>query len=665
MPYYRTYWRYRRRPWNRRRFRFWRPRKTFRTRYRRRNRWVRKKKLKTLKLKVFQPKCIRRCKVKGLMSLLEFTNVRFSNNFDMYELSTVPETLSGGGGFSIKNFSLNSLFAENLYKRNIWTHSNQDLPLVRYTGCTFKFYQNRWLDYIVSYSNSEPLTSNLELYQSMHPAIHGLQQHKKIIPSRETRPHKKPYHKIKIKPPTPLTNKWYFAQDLSKTPLVQIRTSSTSLDEYYLKRSSVNTNITIPFLNISLIQNRQFKTLETSGYYARIQDGDKIYIYTSLQEGNINDIPLKTLTFLGNTKDNQEGVPISTAGTTLDEMRQKYIESQWGNPFFADYLNKSRKIYQTKMSLSSLITKLSTSPAAKVSDISPDYGFTETYMVNGVRYNPYKDSGHNNKVYFKSAVNSESGWDPPENPLLVTENLPLWLACYGFADFQKKLNITKNIDTEQILTIQCTYTSPKIYQHWPIINPSWIEGYSPEEDHPDIGDTHRWWLSFQFQQLITNDICLSGPGSPKLNKDISAECKCAYTFYFKFGGNPPPMQPIEDPKTQDRYPLPSNFKQTNSLQNPATAPEQILWSFDERRSMLTTKAIRRLQTDWDTKTTIISDGEQRHVPEIQAAEKETSTESSSEEETTETLLDKLHKQRLKQKLLKQRILAAITKQQLE
>lgn len=108
----------------------------------------------------------------------------------MYEDSTVPKHLPGGGGFSVMRFSLESLYTSHLLCRNWWTVSNEDLPLCRYTGCKFRFYQSDNVDYCVRYQISYPMMSNKLTYASCHPSIMLMMKNTIIVPSKKTRPRK-------------------------------------------------------------------------------------------------------------------------------------------------------------------------------------------------------------------------------------------------------------------------------------------------------------------------------------------------------------------------------------------------------------------------------------------------------------------------------------------
>nr|UGV34374.1 MAG: ORF1 [TTV-like mini virus] len=652
MPWRPRYYNYRRRHW----IRYRRPRKPF---WRRRWRWRRRpyrvrRKLKSLKIREYQPKCIRKCKIKGLLPLFWGPPERFVNNYELYELSTAPEKLPSGGLFGIKNFTLEGLFAEHTYCRNIWTATNNDLPLMRFCGATIKLYQALHTDYVFSWDNSLPLTSTLDLYETLHPGIHTMLQNKIIVPRKNNFKNTKPYIKIRTKPPTPLMNKWYFAIDMAKVPLLQTRASAMSIDEYYINYRSVSTSLTIPFINPGAIMNTNFKHNEPSGYYCRkLPNQDKkVYLYSAKNLDITDTTKINQLIFLGNTTHNYEGQPFTSIPTKeqVATYIQKYKKEQWGNPFHTYYLTRQWKVYYSLNTYNELATKIATNPQATVQKAD----FTLTFLTDAIRYNPFNDDGKANIIHFQTTTNFTNGWDPPQQSDLKQEGLPLWVLTFGFVDFHKKYKKIKNIDEEQMLVIHTDYRIHNTPTPLPIIDTNFINGKSPYEDKPDPADFNRWWPSTQFQQIITNTISLAGPGSPKIPPLNAVEAKIHYTFLFKWGGTLPPMSTITDPKDLQEYHVPTNFRKTNSLQNPASRPERLLFSFDERRQQLTTKAIKRLQKDWETKEISVTDGSRFQAP-IQT-EETSQTDSSEEEETTEDLLLQLNKQRLKHKQLKLKIM---------
>ncbi len=498
------------------------------------------------------------------------------------------------------------------------------------------------------------MTANLDLYQSMHPGVHMLLQHKLIISRKKDNQYKKPYKILRIPPPTPLINKWYLQHDIATTPLVQIRTSAIDLDDFYLSYKSVSTTITIYYLRVSAIQNANFRNIPTNGYSPRkTADNQPVWFWTTRTGQEITqNTKYKDLVFLGNTNKNQEGQPIefkTNSTTTL----QAYTSNKWGNPFYKKYLNKDKKVYFTTSSIATIINNFDSAEK----QLGSAHFFTETELTDAVRYNPFRDQGNKNTIWLQSISETTTTWKPPESEIKVSKYLPLWLITHGFDDFQRKNHTVQNIDTDYMIVLQSNFQNTAIQETYPIIDANFIAGNSPYESTPNFKDSERWWPSIQFQQNTLNTIALSGPGSPKPPPLQAIQATANYSFYFKWGGNPPPMDSVTDPTKQPDIHLPTNFNATNSLQNPTTSPELYLYNFDERRGLLTDKAIKRLQKDYLTKEITFTDGSHFSAA-LQTPQETTSSEetTSEEEEETQILLNKLRKQRLKQKHLRHRIM---------
>nr|UGV34523.1 MAG: ORF1 [TTV-like mini virus] len=648
MPWWR--YRYRRPRWRRYRRRFRAP--IFRRFWRRR--WVRRrrfpKKLKKLKLKQFQPRTIHRCKIKGPICLFQTTNQRLTNDFDLYENSLVPEHLPGGGGWGIKVFTLNALYAEHEYCRNIWTKTNANLPLVRYLGASIKFYQSPFVDYCVTYSNELPMQSSLGMYNAMQPSIHSMLQHKLLVPSTKTYRKKRPYFKFWVGPPTQLQNKWYFQQDLAKTPLLMVRTTAMSLNQFYIDPNDINSNMNITTLNIQVFQNREFKLTGTKKYWAKKIDTKTYWLYASREAPQPAQLKKAYLIPLIDTMNFTPGKSF------YDVYHSETVTTAWetgyatniGNPFYPDYLNENINVYLIDKAPQEIFKQ----PTEKVTS------FAKVNLTNTIRYNPYSDTGKYNICYFKSNTREETNWLPPDNTELTNENLPFWLLLWGFSDWHKKIKKHLHIDTDYILTLR--HKPAQTYEYLVPLSTSFLQGKSPyeySEEHPTGADLISWYPQFQYQQEIVNDICRSGPGTAKLPDRYTAQALMRYTFHFKWGGSPAPMSTIEDPKTQPTYIMPGNKYGTNSLQNPTSDPENILWSFDERRQFITSKALKRLQKDKGTEKTFIAGGS--HFQEYSPQEIKETSETSSEEEEETSLFEQLQRQRLKQHRIKQRILKTI------
>ncbi len=153
----RKWWRGRRRPFYKRRYKYKkrRPRRRiykrkYRRTYRRGRKRIKKvrRKNKTLNIKQWNPETIKKCKVKGIAINtlgVQGTQYRcYTPNKYEYTVAKQP----GGGGFGVERYTLEYLYKQNKAGNNIWTTSNANLDLVRYTGCTFIFYRHPHIDFI-------------------------------------------------------------------------------------------------------------------------------------------------------------------------------------------------------------------------------------------------------------------------------------------------------------------------------------------------------------------------------------------------------------------------------------------------------------------------------------------------------------------------------------
>ncbi|AGG91481.1 hypothetical protein [TTV-like mini virus] len=663
-------WWYRRRsynPWRRRNW-FRRPRKTIYRRYRRRRRWVRRKpfykrKIKRLNIVEWQPKSIRKCRIKGMLCLFQTTEDRLSYNFDMYEESIIPEKLPGGGGFSIKNISLYALYQEHIHAHNIFTHTNTDRPLARYTGCSLKFYQSKDIDYVVTYSTSLPLRSSMGMYNSMQPSIHLMQQNKLIVPSKQTQKRRKPYIKKHISPPTQMKSQWYFQHNIANIPLLMIRTTALTLDNYYIGSRQLSTNVTIHTLNTTYIQNRDWGDRNKT-YYCQTLGTQRYFLYgTHSTAQNINDIKLQELIPLTNTQDYVQGFDWTEKDKHNITTYKEFLTKGAGNPFHAEWITAQNPVIHTANSPTQIeqiyTASTTTFQNKKLTDL-PTPGYIFITPTVSLRYNPYKDLAERNKCYFVRSKINAHGWDPEQHQELINSDLPQWLLLFGYPDYIKRTQNFALVDTNYILVDHCPYTNPEKTPFIPL-STSFIEGrspYSPSDTHePDEEDQNRWYPCYQYQQESINSICLSGPGTPKIPKGITAEAKVKYSFNFKWGGDLPPMSTITNPTDQPTYVVPNNFNETTSLQNPTTRPEHFLYSFDERRGQLTEKATKRLLKDWETKETSLLSTEYRFAEPTQTQAPQ--EDPSSEEEEESNLFERLLRQRTKQLQLKRRIIQTL------
>nr|UGV35427.1 MAG: ORF1 [TTV-like mini virus] len=661
-PYRYQYWR-RRRYWPRRR----RARKAFRRkRHYRRVRHF-KKKLKKIYLLQWQPKAIRKCHIKGIDCLCLFNQSRITFNSNMYKDSFVPPNAPGGGGFSIAKYTLFNLYDMHKFCSNWWTSSNDQLPLCRYLGCKIRCYQSELIDYVIVYNNSGEAVSNKLTYPSLQPSMMLMKSNKIIIPSRKTKTRKKPYYTIKIKPPTKLENKWYFQRDFMHIPLVTLYTTAVSLTQYYINTQADNNNITIHSLNTSIIQNHNF-TQKIWPYKIEGTKAFYFYQYTGTDHKTltttVNDIKVKDLLPLTNIRDYVEGASLAElqagAGTMSFTEYKSKIEQYMGNPFMYEHLKHQNTWLISETGPSTLKTNWQ-NEEDKVSQIKVPHNTSSTTMtvtlfkdkiINEYRYNPFKDNGKTTKVYLLKCNSEVQGWQPPPEPEIILEGFPLWLNIWGYVDFQIRLGTISNIMTNSLLVIQNQTTDPKT--QLPIVPIDWdyLNGKSPFETSANPADTTKWWPQVQYQIQSLNNIGLTGPGTPKLYDKTSDQITIKYDFLFKWGGEPAKMINVDNPAKQPVFPVPRDECDTNSLQSPAQRLETLLYSFDERDSQLTKRAIERLKKDWDFTEILSSITEPTGTLETtETYQRQTPTETTQEKEK-EKILQQLHEHHQQQQQLR-------------
>lgn len=574
----------------------------------------------------------------------------------MYEKSIVPDHWPGGGAFTVLKYTLDTLYDMHKECRNWWTGSNADLPLVKYHGCKLKIYQPKYVDAIIRVFNTLPAVSNKLTYPGTHPNMMMMTANKHIIPSRDTRKKNKPYTTIKIPPPPQFENKWYFATDILKIPLLTIHATAANLQNPYIKPQNNSHNTTFMGLNTASIQNKNFAT--KVDYWPFKYVGDTAYYFYldtgSTQTADSQKIDIKHLVPLTNPRDNVQGqaykdLPPGTNWKDYIENWQKYA----GNPFhkeneqFLEHLYISIRSPQTIIRLTKDKTD-ETIPWNSVSDgtiTQPLTPFNEPIFIP-FQYNPDRDTGEDTEAYLVKNYEGH-GWDNPQIPEITFSGFPMWLLLWGYVDFQKHLKKAINIDTTYILVIKSKFTQrPREYPIVPI-NQSFIDGFSPYENKPLPEDETRWYPMVQYQTQEQNKILQTGPFTPDITPQKSDNICAFYKYKFTWGGSPPKHIDIEDPSHQIQYPIPSTEYETTSLQNPGTSPESLLYSFDFRHGNLTTTALSRITKDWPIKDTLstITEPTQRQLLQqaIQHLQESEENQEKKEKET-QNIINQLREQ---------------------
>lgn len=578
--YWRNRYNYRRR-WRPRRFYRRRLRKTFRRRPNRRY-WVRKKhffKRKRLKkklklpLKQWQPYKINKCKIKGEISLFVAGKSRVTHDYTMYKESITPTGESSGGAWSIQQFSLDALYAEFTKHRNFWTKSNLGLPFARYTGCTFKFFKSLYTDYIVTVSTCPPFSVTLDMFLNTQPQRMLFEKKRYIIPQLKSTTRKK-YKKVHIRPPSFMTNKWFFQRDMCKTPLLLITTAACSLEQPYCPENQISYNITLYSLDTNFFQNTNFETFGTQGYIPKQVNGEEFHIFKHKKHTNDNN--WKNLIPLANTYSYQDG------SDNIDSYDKFTNKQYWGNPFTQENAHPDVELYYSTTWPSK--TDWDSNRAASITKMEPLYW--------ECRYNPEADKGIGNMVYLKSNNHDEQGtiFTLPTKSELIIKDYPLWLIFWGFIDYLKKSNAAQQLDTSYLYVVRSPYIQPKKTVYL------FLDRYFvfPQQDRLTYAERLKWHPMYTMQEEVEDFFGISGPYAPKINRSQCIQANAQYTFYFKWGGCPAPMEEIISPCNQDKFPIPDNIYETNKIQNPNTPPEEMLYNFDERRGQITKRCAERI-----------------------------------------------------------------------
>nr|WMC00964.1 ORF1 [Anellovirus D_HF6_591] len=668
MPYfYKRYWKnnYRRRFRKRYRRPYWRrTRKAFRSTRRNRvrrkfNRKYRKRKLKKLKINQWQPTLIRRCKITGLFTLFQATWDRAYNNFAQYQTSIVPEKEPGGGGWGTYVFNLGAFYQMFKKVRNWWTVSNVGMPLCRYLGCRMTFYRDDFIDYIVTYDLDYPMTDSDLRHASSQPYRMMLRKRKIVVTCKNNNTHKKPYKRVKIKPPKQLINRWFFQREFTNTNLVLLTASAASLTTISCHPNEPSNNLSFETLNPHIFKNLNFNNYsQTSGYTP--QPGRFLYGTLHFEPTNETDMPTYgDLIFLGNTNVMTEGKQLNDLTNTQDFLKSE----NWGNPLHPHYLNLTNLMWVSQQQPSYFSNKTK-SEKVKSTELTQ---MSEPPLIN-CRYSPDTDTGYNTECYFLSNFNANNyKWDAPTNEQLTFSGFPLWNLLWGWPDWQKKLALISQIDQHYVLVLKSPHIKPQLPFYMPLSS-SFINGHHiyDTETQPPISDKLSWHPKFLYQQDIINKICLTGPCTVKpVSKTFQAHMK--YDFYFKWGGSPSDMETIADPSKQPQYPVPHNISAPIQIQDPNYDPRLYTYSWDSRRDLLTKTAIDRISKDYATERSLFNITDNQFNPPAPQKDYEKTLQTllqtwpeQKDQETMQELIIKFQQQQQQlrdnlQQLLRQRI----------
>lgn len=588
--------------------------------------------------------------------MLQVHKARYNHDYNQYSAAVPAEGLPNGGGFAITRFNFMSLFEEHELAHNVWTKSNKNFPLFRYTGCTIRVYRPIDIDLVMKFQTCYPMSSSKLMFTGSQPSIMMMTRGAKRIRCKNNAPNAKPYKTFRLPPPQQMLNKWYFQHDQAQTGFLLIQTAAASFDQYYTSRHSESPVITLTTLNTKIFKNLNFANFPTTVGYS---PNSKFHLWaTNGQE----EPTLGDLIWLGQTKLYNRGKQIKDMeGTNLNQKYTNYMSNpvNWGNPFHRDHIHHSNPLWFTqqapaqvfsgKLEIWNLQTKIQTETDNKFNKVTQELFFK-------TRYQPFADKGYNNNIYIKANwKDNDEDLNPDPDPDLQNPGFPNWLSCFGFEDYLKKLATKSQLTTHYMIVHKSLYFQPQL-PFYIFVDEFFLEGNSDDYIGRLDWENNNWYPMITHQQEILNKLALCGPATPKLYDEKLAEAKIEYRFHFKIGGCAPPVEKIADPAKQPTYVTPSNILETNSLQSPEQPIESFLYQFDWRRDQITEKAAERITKDYSTEKYLFSDATTTGtaVPLHQTHEKDL-LPSEETETKKETLFEQLIQHRLQQQQLRQRI----------
>nr|UHM25869.1 MAG: ORF1 [Torque teno midi virus] len=657
------YWRRRRRFWwgrrrapyrkrryqRRRRTRFTRRRNKRAPRRRRRRRQrrykVRRKKA-TIPVKQWQPDSIVKCKIKGMSTLVLgaegkqlvcYTNVKNANT---------PPKAPGGGGFGCEQFSLESLYTDYKFRKNIWTKSNVLKDLCRYLGMRAVFYRHPETDFIVAYHRQPPFEISKEIYTMCHPVNMMLAKHKIIIPSKFTNPKGKTRIRKYIKPPKQMLTKWFFQEHFAHYPLVMFQATACNFNYSNLGCCNTNQMVTFFYLNVNFYNLPNWSAQTTTQYLPYQSFPEKVYTWNKKQWDSDTKTALPTQVF--NKPSNYQASINYTTG------------------FFCAQLLQAVTLTKTDSKQT----------------------ITATTPLNICRYNPNLDNGSNSTIWLVS-THANSWQKPAIDKTLIYTGYPLYMMLYGFLSYVQYIKKSPDFFQGYVLAMQSDGLLPysQTGAEKKIIVPldnNMPNGKAPYDEELTQSMKGFWYPTIYNQLQVLNTIVESGPLVPKYSqsKNSTWELDMFYTFFFKWGGPEITEPPAADPQLQGTYEVPDTIKQGLQIKDPAkNKAASILHPWDTRRGFITTTAFKRMFENLSTDSSFYPDTEQipkkkrrQTGPELSLPQEENQEVQSSllslcEEnifqepqapQTPENIIQLIQQQQYQQQQLKHNILRVIS-----
>nr|ABD34307.1 ORF1 [Torque teno virus] len=455
--------------------------------------------------------------------------------------------------------SLKVLYDDHLKGLNIWTYSNKDLELVRYMHTTITFYRHPDTDFIAVYNRKTPLGGNRYTAPSLHPGNMMLQRTKILIPSFKTKPRGSGKIRVVIKPPTLLVDKWYFQKDICDVTLFNLNITAASLRFPFCSPQTNNPCVTFQVLHSVYDKALGINTFGTKETPEDQQMEDiKNWLTKALNTAGFT--VLNTFRTEGIYSHPQLKKPPEGSNKPSAEQYFAPLDSLWGDKI---YVNNNTSPSQTEATIPGILARNACTyyQKAKTSTLRQHLGamahchltgiFNPALLTQGrlspeffglykeIIYNPYDDKGKGNRIWIDPLTKPDNIFDARSKVEL--EDMPLWMACFGYNDWCKKELNNWGLEVEYRVLLRCPYTYPKLYND---ANPNY--GYVPISYNFSAGKTvegdlyvpimwrTKWYPTMYDQSPVLEDLAMAGPFAPK-EKIPSSTLTIKYKAKFIFG----------------------------------------------------------------------------------------------------------------------------------
>jgi len=547
----------------------------------------------------------------------------------------------GGGGFAIQTYSLKFLYDQWLLRNNIWTRTNKHKDLCRYLKVKFDFYRHPETDFIIWYDRQPPYNLDKTTHMNFHPYMLLQRKNKIILLSQTSNPKGKLKKSKTIKPPKQMLTKWFFTEQFCNYDLLMLSAAAASFRYPRIGCCNENRTMTLYCLNTKFYTETNWAQRVTHPNYYKPYSTIATDLY--FWSGNYNK-------------------PTKYNPTT--EITKSTVD-----PYYAS-INKDTGYFTSRVLKAFNVTK-------------GESGSTQRPLplVLG-RYNPSADDGKGNVIFLQNVIAGH--WAlPTKTDDWKIENVPLWLAFWGYWDFLEQ-KYTKSIFTSHMFVIKSKYietSQTELEQtYWAFLDPEWIDGKNPYDSPITSTERTLWYPTCEAQTKTINAICCTGPYVPKLENQLKStwELPIKYSFHFKWGGPQVQDQVIDDPTKKGRYDVPDTIKEAVQVIDPTkNIAATMFHQWDYRHGCITSTAIKRMQSNLPTDSSLESDSDteparkkrrvqpllhdpQKKTEKIQKCLLSLCEESTcQEEEKEQDLLKLIQQQRQQQHHLKQQLLTLI------